>query len=649
MSRIRQEPASPGAMNPPSPNLGSAIERLSASKSLQEIGARLQEVSALLPKEAQVGPVTQAVQAASRNEPSGLRPLAFGLDEGKNVSLFLGSATPESARRRAEEEAARQPGARIAPHHFQIFSTGDPFVFLGVPKNKATGEKALPENVAKRTVVVVQGDVQDGENESAKFDRATLVAEALQIATAARENDAKRVVLVLPGSLDASRHPEDRLAKLVGRLLSDPALGVDEVHFREALDTPPAALRLQSGLRPGLVPLGPKLEGATAALQLLHAATDLPSVQRAIARLGVELSALSAFEHDARVIAREVVRTLTDKVTKLIPGLPSGAAGQIGDKTVVFSGQSNPALAKDVAATLKAELGSSYVDFHGGVPYPSLVTKVKDRPVVVVQTSREDPGKAQDARNSSMGLLVEALLLCDAAKEAGAKDVSLVLPYMPSARSDKKDQDGVGTYAKLVARWIDAVGVNSVVLVEPHDPHVPYFFGTRNIRVVSGATVLAKHIIETTGSENLVLVRPDAGAQKRTKGLADALDLPIVDGEKSRAGNDEKASVDALGSKSDVDGKRCLVIDDEIATGGTMRQVCERLKGMGAAEVIVAVSHANMPDTLEARHESMRQLRASGADKLYLLDTQPVGALPADLQSFVTVVSAAEAISDRIF
>lgn len=649
MTRIGPEPASVLALPGGSPTLEVALERLGAARSLQEIGARLQDVAGLLPAaQASVSPVARAVTQAAMSEPTGLRPLTLAVDDPSRVTLFLGSATPESARARAKEEAARQPGAKLASHEFKIFSTGDPFVFLGQGPDKTTGRKAAPENVAKRTVVVAQGDVSDAENAGARFDRATLVAEAMQIALAARENDAKKVILVLPSSFDPELHPTDRLAKLVARLAADPTLGIDELQYRRELDRVPAP-RIESGLRPGLVPLGPKLEGATAALELLHAAQDLPSIQRALTRLGVELSAISAFEQDARVLTREVLRTIVDKVTALVPGLPSGAAGALGDKTVVFSGQSNPALAGDVAATLKAELGASYTEFSGGVPYPKLMTPVKDRPVVVVQTSREDPGKAQEARNSSMALLVEALLLCESAKEAGAKDVSLVLPYMPSARSDKKDQDGVGTYAKLVARWVDAVGVDSVVLVEPHDPHTPYFFGTKNVRVVSGAAVLARHIMETTGDENLVLVRPDAGAQKRTKGLAEALDLPLVDGEKSRSDNNEKASVDALGDKSDVDGKRCLVIDDEIATGGTMRQVCERLKDMGAEEVIVAVSHANMPDTLEARHEAMRKLRDSGADKLYLLDTQPVGALPEDLQSFVKVVSAAEAISEKVF
>jgi phosphoribosylpyrophosphate synthetase len=89
------------------------------------------------------------------------------------------------------------------------------------------------------------------------------------------------------------------------------------------------------------------------------------------------------------------------------------------------------------------------------------------------------------------------------------------------------------------------------------------------------------------------------------------------------------------------------VTDDEIATGGTMRQTVARLKENGAAQVHVAVSHANMPESPEARHDAMRKLKEAGCDRLYLLDTQPVGKLPEDLVGFVKVVSIAASIAEE--
>ena len=96
-----------------------------------------------------------------------------------------------------------------------------------------------------------------------------------------------------------------------------------------------------------------------------------------------------------------------------------------------------------------------------------------------------------------------------------------------------------------------------------------------------------------------------------------------------------------------LEGKIALVTDDEIATGGTMRQTVSTLKDNGAKEVHVAISHANMPTEPERRHASIRKLKEDGADSLYLLDTQPLGKLPADLQSFFKVVSIARSIASE--
>jgi phosphoribosylpyrophosphate synthetase len=316
---------------------------------------------------------------------------------------------------------------------------------------------------------------------------------------------------------------------------------------------------------------------------------------------------------------------------------------------------------------------------------------VAGREVVVVQTTRQDPHTAVEKRQSVSALLAEALMLFKSAVEQGATDVKLVLPYMPSGRSDKNDQKGVGAYAGLVARWVDAIVDEGrklaeargkrlefnprVVMVEPHDVHNPVFFRTP-VDVISGAEVLVGKAIKDLGREDMVLVRPDAGAQKRTAAVGKAYDLPVVDGEKTRAGNDDKADVKKLAKPEDVRGKVCVVTDDEIATGGTMQQTVsllafERLNKPGdkddgkilnedgklleeaggtpkrlAKEVHVAISHTNMPTDPEARLLAIRKLKDAGATRLYVLDTQPINKLPPDLEGFVKVVSAAESIAD---
>lgn len=252
-----------------------------------------------------------------------------------------------------------------------------------------------------------------------------------------------------------------------------------------------------------------------------------------------------------------------------------------------------------------------------------------------------------------MALLVEALLLVEEAKDAGAGPVSLVLPYMMNARSDRggrvdSKEKGVGAYAAMVARWVETVGADNVVLVEPHDLHTPYYFRSRNVRVVAGATLLANHVIAKLGKEDLVFCRPDAGAQKRMAGLAQETGLPLVDGEKSRAGHDDHAVVKTVGNVTEVEGKKVMIVDDEAATCGTMAGTIEKIMKNGPTEIHVAMSHANMPMDLDDRYAALRRMKDAGAAKVYFLDTQPIGPLPDDLEDFVEVVSAASAIAEEL-
>lgn len=619
-------------------SLDAKLDALRNAGSLTEIGAAIRALDQGLPG----GP--EAFRDALARRPGGVRPLSADLAPGGDVKLFCGEATPD-----AVKAAAGQLGIDIAAKDFKIFSTGDPFVFLGTPPDSKAGKKGEAEDVRKKTVVVVQGNASytppAGQE---RYDAPTLVAEALEIAFAAKSaGGAKKTIVVLPASLDPVANPGSQFAGLVARLAK--ATGVDEVRYNAALDQQGKVDALTSGgVRAGLPSLGPKTAEVGKWLDTLAGAQDLGAVSRSLAQLDIALTGLKGkYGEHAKAYARQVADVLTERMNALVPGLPTGVAASAEGRTMVFTGHSNPELARDLASQLGAELGGSVVQFGGEAPYAKLGTEVKDRPVSIVQTTRHSPDAEGAGRQSSMAFFFEALALCDEAKKAGASDVTLVLPYMPNARSDKSDQKGVGAYAAMVARWVDELDLGRVVLVEPHDIHVPAFFRTP-VTVISGAEILTKQALEDLGRKDLVLVRPDEGATKRTKKLAEDLELPMVNGQKSRSDNSETAKVDALGNKSDVDGKICLVNDDEIATGGTMRQTVAHLKEMGAKAVHVAVSHANMPIDAEARHEAIRKLKDAGADSLYLLDTQPVGKMPADLAGFVRVVSAASAIAEEV-
>jgi ribose-phosphate pyrophosphokinase len=630
----------------PNERLGNLLDDLRNAKTLETVGASVKSINQALTK-FEVGGEASPTQTfdkighafcgAMKQKPGGVRDLlaARASDE---LKLFCGEATPAGV-----TTLAKNLGIAVGQKDFQLFSTGDPFVFLGTPPNKQAGIKAQAEDVKNKTVLVVQGSSSyTPASGQPKFDGPTLLAEALQIAFAAKENGARAAVVVLPESLNPATHPNDPFARLAATLAK--ATGVDEVVYQAALDRAPAP----KGVRSGLDVLGPKTAEIDKWLQTLDGATNLNAVSRSLKQLDIALTGLKGqYSSVTESLARQVADSLTSKVQQLVGGLPGGDVRADADRTIVFAGQSNPDLSRDVAHALNGDIGRHTHQFEGGAVFTQIEEQVAGRPVAVVQTTKQDPHTAPEDRHSAMAMLAEALMICTQAKEAGASDITLILPYMPNARSDKQDQKGVGTYAAMVARWIDELQLGKLVLVEPHDIHVPAFFRTPT-RVISGAELLCTQVLQTIGRENLVMVRPDEGATKRTKALAEELDLPVVDGLKSRDDNTEKANLNSLGKKSDVDGKICLVNDDEIATGGTMRQVVAALKDNGAAQVHIAVSHANMPDDVHKREDSIRKLKDAGADSLYLLDTQPVGRLPDDLNSFVKIVSVAAAVADEV-
>lgn len=660
------------------------LGKLRQAGSLQDIGAALRSIAEKLPEDKSkgvwsglqnaIGNISQAVRTAFQGKPTGLRDLLSEANPNE-VKLFLGTTAPSSA-----AQIAKEAGITIGDKDFKLFSTGDPFTFLGKPADASKKVSAEPENVAGKTVFVLQGGQGTAEAAASKFDLPTQLAESLQVAFAAKTNGAKRVVLLLPESLNPSTHPNDEFAQLAHRLAIATGIHADDIKYVGGLDGPKDGAATQN-VRLGLPNLGPKTREVEQALVALDNAKDLKSVEKAIKQLDVQIGGLEGKHSDlATQLARKVADTLAIKMSQLVPGFGENNVVSTGTRSIVLGGQSNPELAEEIAQRMGASYSKSKLDIPpGGAPSVDFGGNVSGKNVVIVQTSRHDPANAPEDRHSSMALLAEALLLYQSAVNKGATDVKLVLPYMPNARSDKNDQKGVGAYAGLVARWVDAIVQDGqklaeargkrleynprVVLVEPHDPHTPVFFRTP-VDVVSGGRILVNRVIEDLGRENLVLVCPDEGAVKRTGMLGKETHLDVVKGAKTRADNNEKASVEKLAKPEEVRGKKALVVDDEIATGGTMMATVKLLafehddKGnilmdgdkpkKLADEVHIAVSHANMPLDAEARFKAMRGLRDAGATRLYLLDTQPVGKLPPDLVGFVHVASAADAIAQEI-
>jgi ribose-phosphate pyrophosphokinase len=208
--------------------------------------------------------------------------------------------------------------------------------------------------------------------------------------------------------------------------------------------------------------------------------------------------------------------------------------------------------------------------------------------------------------------LVELVLLLDACRRDGAASVTVVLPYFGYARSDYRHGRRGPVGARVAAELLEHWGATRVVAVDVHVPQIEAYLRIPFTHV--SALYLLGHALPTR-SEEAVLVAPDLGAVWRVRSLAERLDLPTALCLKQRASGSEVEITKVVG---DVSGRRCIVIDDMIATGATVVECVAALRRAGAADAsTVAATHGVLVGgTLE-------RLSSAGVRHLILTDTVP--------------------------
>jgi ribose-phosphate pyrophosphokinase len=182
--------------------------------------------------------------------------------------------------------------------------------------------------------------------------------------------------------------------------------------------------------------------------------------------------------------------------------------------------------------------------------------------------------------------LMELLILIDAARRASAKRITAVIPYYGYARQDRKDQPRVPITAKLVANLIYAAGANRVLCMDLHANQIQGFFDIP-VDHLYAINVLCDYLLNKK-LKNMVVVSPDVGGLKMARAYAKRLgaDLAIVD--KRRASPEKTEVMHVLGN---VRGKNAVMVDDIIATGGSMIEAAEVLRKKGVKSLYAAVSH----------------------------------------------------------
>lgn len=185
--------------------------------------------------------------------------------------------------------------------------------------------------------------------------------------------------------------------------------------------------------------------------------------------------------------------------------------------------------------------------------------------------------------------IIETLLLIDALERLGAKEVSLIIPWMGYSLQDKVFHEGEAIAAKVVADLISNSFVSRVFLVDLHNPSIPGFFSTPTYHL-SARQLFIDYLKEHRYLENAVVVSPDFGGLKRARNFANLLDLPLLNIDKSRDYKTGAVTAHALHG-GEVKGKNAIVYDDVIVSGGTVAEAAALLKKEGAKQVIFMATH----------------------------------------------------------
>lgn len=244
---------------------------------------------------------------------------------------------------------------------------------------------------------------------------------------------------------------------------------------------------------------------------------------------------------------------------------------------MVFSGSAHRALAEEICSNLGVALSRSETTrFSNDCLQVQLLANCRQRDVYIVQPLVPP---TQDH-------LMELLLMVDAARGASAASVTVVVPHYAYARSDKKDASRISIGGKLVADLLATAGVSRVVTMTLHAPQVHGFF-SMPVDHLTALGELAEHY-RAQDLSNAIVVSPDFGNAKTASQFARLLGLPVAAGSKQRKA-DDKVVIDTI--VGDVAGKRAIVLDDEIATGGSIIELMDKLEEFGVTEASVACTH----------------------------------------------------------
>ncbi len=276
------------------------------------------------------------------------------------------------------------------------------------------------------------------------------------------------------------------------------------------------------------------------------------------------------------------------------------------DKISIFSGNANRELAEGIGKYLKIKLSDALVDrFSDGEVRVKINENVRGKDIFLIQPTCPPS-------NDNM---MELLIMIDALKRASSQRITAVIPYFGYARQDRKDQPRVPITAKLVANLLTTAGADRILTIDLHAGQIQGFFDIPLDHLFAVGVFIdyfAGH-----KPDNLVVVSPDVGSIKMARAYAKRIGagLAIID---KRRLSPEKAEVMHL--LGEVSGKNAIIVDDLIATGGSLVEAAEALKRAGAKDIYAGITHGVLSGPAIERIDKCDSLK-----ELVITDTIPLG------------------------
>ena len=300
-------------------------------------------------------------------------------------------------------------------------------------------------------------------------------------------------------------------------------------------------------------------------------------------------------------------------------------------RLMLVSGRANPGLAAKIAAKLGVELGGVQLKtFANGEVYCRYEESVRGADVFIVQPTCGNPDTGLTANDA----LMELMFMVDAAVGGSAHRVIAVCPWYGYSRQDKKSAPREPISARLVARMLEAAGIDRLLTMDLHSGQIQGFF-QKPCDHMTAMFMLTQHFSDLN-LEDLVIVAPDAGRVKLNKAFAAKLGADLAILNKDRPAQQVAEISYVIG---DVEGKTAVLVDDIIGTAGTLKAAAQAVHNAGARCVYAVATHGNFSGN------AWENLAAANLERIVVTDTIPA---PSGAPENVTVLTCADLLTSSI-